>query len=351
MSYFLDFELPAELIATHPSPHRDEDRFMVFEQGQLHHESFKNISCFLSEGDLIIFNNSKVFKARLNIISRKSNLTSELLLLDQENEYTWTAMIKKARRFKVGDSFELVDGTEVQTVEILEDGLRRLRFAKPFSALDADKLGQVPLPPYIIDERKKRGEDLYTSEDEERYQTIFAKNYGSVAAPTASLRFSDEVINNLKSKGISFDEVTLHVGMGTFKPMDKDPDDFAMHHEKFSISAQTIKHVLEVKKNGGRIIAAGTTVCRVLESIDWSNPPQVDTHGSTNIFIKPGYKFQVIDALITNFHLPQSTLLLLVQAFIGIQNTKYIYEEALAKDYRFFSYGDGMLLLPEKTSL
>ncbi|MGL4388011.1 MAG: tRNA preQ1(34) S-adenosylmethionine ribosyltransferase-isomerase QueA [Brevinema sp.] len=347
LSYFLDFFLPPELIATHPSPTRDHDRMMIYNNKKMYHKSFKNISDYLSAGDLIIFNNSKVFKARLDIVSQKSEVNSELLLLDQENSNTWTAMIKKARRFKKGDFFSLLDGTKVKVEDILEDGIRRIVFERAFFAEDADKIGQVPLPPYIIDERKKRGEILYTSEDEERYQTIFAKYYGSVAAPTASLRFSEEVILNLKQKGVLFDEVTLHVGMGTFKPMDKDPNEFQMHREKFFISHNTIKHILEVKKNKGRIIAAGTTVCRVLESINWKDLPNHDIDGSTNIFIKPGYEFQAIDALITNFHLPHSTLLLLVQAFIGIEPTKKLYEEALAQKYRFFSYGDGMLLFPK----
>ncbi|MGL4560895.1 MAG: tRNA preQ1(34) S-adenosylmethionine ribosyltransferase-isomerase QueA [Brevinema sp.] len=347
MNYFIDFDLPDELIATKPSLTRDGDRMIIYDTKQIIHESFKNIINYVRKDDLIIFNNSKVFKARLDIVSKKSGIVSEMLLIAQENQSTWTAMLKKARRFKVGDEFSLVDGTMVRVDSVLEDGLRRLVFDREFSAQDADLLGQIPLPPYIIDERKKRGEQLYTKDDEQRYQTIFAKYYGSVAAPTASLRFSPEMIDLLTQQGVAFDEVTLHVGIGTFKPMDKDPDEFQIHSEDFFISKETIDHILTVKKNKGRIIAAGTTVCRVLESISWDSLPDVDIERSTNIFIKPGYEFQIIDGLITNFHLPHSTLLLLVQAFIGIDNTKMIYEKAIADKYRFFSYGDGMLLFKD----
>lgn len=339
MKYFLDFHLPDELIATMPTAERDGDKMMVFDTQKLFHEKFSNISHFFRSGDVIVFNNSKVFKARLDIFSIKSDTVSELLLIEQKNNNTWLAMIKKARRFKIGDSFKIIDGTIAQVVDILEDGLRKIVFERDFYPEDADKLGHIPLPPYIIDERKKRGEELYTDQDNDRYQTIFAKYYGSVAAPTASLRFSDSIISELKNKGVLFEEVTLHVGIGTFKPMDTDPDNFKIHHEKISISQKTIDRIIAAKKNNSRIIAAGTTVCRVLESIE-----DKAFDGWTDIFIKPGYQFKMIDGLITNFHLPYSTLLLLVQSFIGIENTEFLYQEALAHKYRFFSYGDGMLL-------
>lgn len=339
MKYFLDFDLPASLIATHPSLERDGDRMIVFEDNHLTHEEFTNIEYHLKEGDIIVFNNSKVFKARLEIFSLKKDLTSELLLINQESAIIWQVMIKKAKRFKVGESFQLANGLQAKVIEILEDGLRRIEFNKPFSPHDADLIGQVPLPPYIIDERKKRGEELYSKEDEERYQTLFAKYYGSVAAPTASLRFSQEIIQKLKNKGVQFEEITLHVGLGTFKPMDVSPDEYNIHKEYICVKQDLIDRLLIAKKEGRRIIAAGTTVCRALES---AKDKAFD--GWTDIFIKPGYEFVVIDGLITNFHLPHSTLLLLVQAFIGIENTKVIYTEALEKKYRFFSYGDGMIL-------
>ena len=339
MEYFLDFDLPEELIATHPSIKRDGDRMIIFQDNQVSHEHFTHIKNYLKKDDIIVFNNSKVFKARLDIFAINREVQSELLLIRQESAIIWVAMIKKARRFKVGDSFILSNGLKVKVLDILEDGLRRLEFERSFSPKDAEDIGRIPLPPYIIDERKKRGEDLYTKEDETRYQTLFAKYYGSVAAPTASLRFSEEVLKELKDFGIQFEEITLHVGLGTFKPMDVSPDEYEIHKEYISVEQDTIERLLKAKKDGRRIIAAGTTVCRALESAQ-----DKAYEGWTNIFIKPGYEFSLIDALITNFHLPNSTLLLLVQAFIGIENTKKIYKEALKEKYRFFSYGDGMIL-------
>ena len=339
MKYFLDFDLPEQLIATSPSLTRDGDKMMIFQEGQLTHEQFININNYLKDDDIIVFNNSKVFKARLTISALKNDFQSELLLINQENATIWTAMIKKAKRFKIGDSFCLSNGIKAKVIEVLEDGLRRIEFENNFSPIDADIIGQIPLPPYIIEERKKRGEVLYSSTDEERYQTLFAKYYGSVAAPTASLRFSKEMIDKLTTRGISLKEITLHVGPGTFKPMTGDPDDYQIHKEFVTVDADLINFLKQAKKQGRRIIAAGTTVCRALESADDNG-----FNGWTDIFIKPGYQFKFVDGLITNFHLPQSTLLLLVQAFIGIDNTKKIYNEALVEKYRFFSYGDGMLL-------
>ncbi len=342
VKYFLDFDLPKNLIATQPSPNREQDRMIIFQDDQITHDDFVNISQYLKEGDIIVVNNSKVFKARLDIKAIDKDFESELLLINQEDPKTWTAMIKKAKRFKTG--IQLKNGLKAQIVDILDDGLRRIVFEKNFSPADADSIGQIPLPPYIIDERKKRGEDTYTSNDDERYQTLFAKYYGSVAAPTASLRFSEQIIQELTQKGVIFKEITLHVGIGTFKPMDTDPDKFEIHKEYISVSKQTMDEINIAKKNGQRIIAAGTTVCRALESVG-TNSFEGDWEGWTDIFIKPGYEFKVIDGLFTNFHLPHSTLLLLVQAFIGIPQTQKIYLDALEKQYRFFSYGDGMLLL------
>ncbi|MGL4366896.1 MAG: tRNA preQ1(34) S-adenosylmethionine ribosyltransferase-isomerase QueA [Brevinemataceae bacterium] len=339
MKYFLDFNLPESLIATVPSKSRDGDRMIYYQDGQLEHDLFVNIAGYVNPGDLIIFNNSKVLKARLKIISAKNGFISELLLVLQQDLYTWSAMIKKAKRFKLGDTLVLENGTKGVITDILEDGLRIIRFDIPLSPEYLDQIGQIPLPPYIIEERKKRGQTLYSQDDEERYQTLFAKYYGSVAAPTASLRFSERVISELKDKGVHFEEITLHVGIGTFKPMDKDPELFEIHRERIEVSQNTIERIKQTKKQGGRVIAAGTTVCRALESAGFDSK-----NDWTDIFIKPSYEFQIVDGLITNFHLPYSTLLLLVQAFIGIEQTKQIYMEALDKKYRFFSYGDGMIL-------
>lgn len=340
MKYFLDFNLPERLIATVPSLTRDGDKMMIFQKNQLTHEQFVNINSYLRKDDIIVFNNSKVFKARLTISALQKEIKSELLLINQESSTIWTAMIKKAKRFKLGEYFSLSNGVKAKVIEILEDGLRRIEFDESFSPIDAENIGQIPLPPYIIEERKKRGELLYSSSDEERYQTLFAKYYGSVAAPTASLRFSTDIIRQLTIQGITLKEITLHVGPGTFKPMTCDPDEYQIHKEFVTVTPDLMAYLIQAKKQGRRIIAAGTTVCRALES---ANENGFDAW--TDIFIKPGYEFKMIDGLITNFHLPQSTLLLLVQAFIGVENTKQIYKEALLYNYRFFSYGDGMLLL------
>lgn len=336
----MDFDLPEDLIATSPTPERDGDRLMLINRNKLHHHMFTELPLFLNEGDVLVVNNSKVFKARLLIRLVRSGLESEMLLIEAENPYTWTAMLKKARRFKKGDPIIVANCARAEVVEVLDDGLRRIRFEEPFSAEKADQIGLVPLPPYIIEQRKKRSEVLYSFQDEERYQTLFAKYYGSVAAPTASLRFSPQILESLKNKGVQIAELTLHVGLGTFKLMDQPPEKFKMHKEKISVPDETIQLCLHAKNKKKRVIAAGTTVCRALEAAG-----NRAFCGETDIFIKPGYQFGMIDGLITNFHLPQSTLLLLVQAFAGIDNIRYAYAEAILKQYRFFSYGDGMLIL------
>lgn len=340
MEYFLDFDLPENLIATTPAPERDGDRLMVLSSNNLEHRMFTELQLFLNEGDILVVNNSKVFKARLFIRSVRSGLESEMMLIEAESPYTWTAMLKKARRFKKGDKIIIADCARAEIQEILDDGLRRIRFEKPFTPEKADQIGWVPLPPYIIEQRKKRSEELYSFQDEERYQTLFAKYYGSVAAPTASLRFSPKILESLKNKGVEVAELTLHVGLGTFKPMDQPPENFKMHKEKISVPDETIQLCLQAKNKKKRVIAAGTTVCRALETA-----VNKAFYGETDIFIKPGYQFRMTDGLITNFHLPQSTLLLLVQAFGGIDNIRRAYAEAVLQQYRFFSYGDGMLIL------
>ncbi|SFB71511.1 S-adenosylmethionine:tRNA ribosyltransferase-isomerase [Brevinema andersonii] len=340
MEYFLDFDLPENLIATSPAPERDGDRLMLINHNKLNHYMFTELPLFLNEGDVLVVNNSKVFKARLSIRLVRSDLESEMLLIEAENPYTWTAMLKKARRFKKGDLIIVANCVRAKVMEVLDSGLRRIRFEEPFSAERADQIGLVPLPPYIIEQRKKRSEVLYSFQDEERYQTLFAKYYGSVAAPTASLRFSQKILESLKNKGVQVAELTLHVGLGTFKPMDQLPENFKMHKEKISVPYETIQLCLQAKNKKKRVIAAGTTVCRALEASG-----NKAFCGETDIFIKPGYQFRMIDGLITNFHLPQSTLLLLVQAFAGIDNIRHAYAEAILQQYRFFSYGDGMLIL------
>ncbi|MGL5255153.1 MAG: tRNA preQ1(34) S-adenosylmethionine ribosyltransferase-isomerase QueA [Brevinema sp.] len=342
MSYFLDFDLPSELIAAQPSAKRGDDRIMILQNGQITHSHFEESLSHINKGDLIVFNNTKVFKARLFFTSAKSGLESELLLIERLGPNIWSAMIKKARRLKEGDII-IFSHRRASIGKTMEDGLREVIFDEEFSPADADRIGQIPLPPYIIEERRRRHQELYSSSDEERYQTLFARLYGSVAAPTASLRFTREILSSLTSRGVLTTEITLHVGIGTFKPMDSHPDDFKIHSEKAEISEETAAIIKETKARGGRVIAAGTTVCRTLEAFEGKA-----NRGYAEIFIKPGYQFKVTDGLITNFHLPHSTLLLLVQAFAGVDFTRQAYIEALEHKYQFFSYGDGMLILADK---
>ena len=340
MSYFLDFDLPSDLIAAQPSARRGDDRMMILQNNTISHSTFEQALSLINEGDLIVFNNTKVFKARLFFTSVKSGMESELLLIDRLSPNTWTAMVKKARRLKEGDRIQFAHrGASVG--KTLDDGLRTIIFDDDFSPADADRMGEIPLPPYIIEERRRRHQPLYTPSDDERYQTLFARLYGSVAAPTASLRFTHEILASLKERGVLTAEVTLHVGIGTFKPMDVHPDEFKIHSEKAEIPEETAQIIAQTKARGGRVIAAGTTVCRTLEAFEGKAQ-----RGYAEIFIKPGYQFKVINGLITNFHLPHSTLLLLVQAFAGTDLTRQAYHEALENRYQFFSYGDGMLVLP-----
>lgn len=338
MEYFLDFDLPSSLIAVSPSEKRGDDRILVLKNGALVHTSFEDSLLHLKKGDLLVFNNSKVFKARLSFASQEKE--GELLLIERLSPNTWTAMVKKARRYPEGTVLHF-GALSAVVGKSLEEGLRGIIFDHPFSHEDADAIGQVPLPPYIIRQRKKQAVSSYTKADEERYQTVFAKRYGSVAAPTASLRFTPKIIEDLQKRGVIITEITLHVGIGTFKPMDCKPEHFLIHSEYAHISQESANLIAQVKKDGGRIVAAGTTACRALEA---SGGKAFD--GRVDIFIKPPYVFKTVDALITNFHLPQSTLLLLVQALAGIEQTKKAYLEAIAKQYKFFSYGDGMFILP-----
>lgn len=338
MDYFLDFELPNELIAAEPSPERGGDRMMLLRGGEISHHDFSEILSFLNPGDLLVFNNSKVLKARL-FFTTESGRSSELLLVERRGPALWTALIKKARKLKTGEPL-FMGGYRALMGDFVEDGMREILFDAPFGPEDAEIIGAVPLPPYILGERKRRNLPLLTDADAERYQTVFAKYYGSVAAPTASLRFTRESLAALKARGVHTAEVTLHVGMGTFKPMDCPPDQFRIHSEEAEVPPETAEALAQTKAKGGRVIAAGTTACRALESSQGKA-----FRGKADIFIKPGYRFTSVDGLITNFHLPHSTLLLLVQALAGVDPIRKAYAEALAQKYRFFSYGDGMLII------
>lgn len=336
---FLDFSLPDDLIATVPSQDRGDDRLLVCDGASLSDDHFSQFPSYLREGDLLVFNNSRVFRAALDLFTEDQSYISEILLIQQQSDHMWIVMLKKSRRFPLGTRFFLENGQSLEIFDVVEGGYRLVKFSKPFSPLDANIIGRVPIPPYIVRERRKREQVVADDIDFERYQTVFAKFNGSVAAPTASLRFSSAMMESLCNKGISLAELTLHIGPGTFKLMDDDPNDFVIHKEFVKISKELVNQIQQTKSRGSRVIAVGTTVCRALESCEGKV-----FEGWADIFIKPGYEFKIVDALLTNFHLPRSTLLLLVQAFIGISNTKNIYKHALKKKYRFYSYGDGMFL-------
>ena len=338
------YDLPQELIAQHPSEQRDHSRLMRLsrETGETAHHHFFELPGLLREGDLLVMNDSRVLPARLFGVNANGS-TNEFLLLKQLSPNVWETITKPGKRAKEGARFTFGDGMMTgEVTEVREDGNRVVRFecdGEFFSVLD--RLGQMPLPPYITEKL----------EDKERYQTVYARELGSAAAPTAGLHFTPELIDELESRGVRHAFVTLHVGLGTFRPVKEDEiTDHKMHSEHFELPAETAALINETKAKGGRVISVGTTSCRTLEACaglqnyDGSSP-LAPCDGWTDIFIYPGYKFRVIDGLITNFHLPESTLIMLVSAFAGYEHTMAAYREAVAERYRFFSFGDAMLLL------
>lgn len=329
MSSFLSdyqFELPPELIATHPLPHREESRMLVLHRktGLIEHRLFKDLSDYISADDLLVLNDSKVIPARLYDPSG----AIEVLLIQKQDECHWIAMVKPGRKMRVGKTVILGD-TEVTVQEILPDGTRLLSFNRP---PDLERWGHMPIPPYF-----KRSA---TAEDRLRYQTVFAQEPGSVAAPTAGLHFTKEILNQFQHLF-----VTLHVGPGTFLPVKNDDlVDHQMHCEHYNIEEAVAERLNQhITSRRGRIVAVGTTTGRVLESL--APGKIIAERNSTSIFIRPPYQFQKVDALLTNFHLPGSTLLMLVSALAGREKILETYRLAVAEKYRFFSYGDCMLIL------
>lgn len=322
-----DYILPPERIAQEPIKPRDHSRLLIVnrETGTLEHRHFYEIPEFLKPGDLLIVNDSKVFKARLETAEG-----IEIFLL-RPDENGWITLAKPGRKLSVGSTISFSDGSTARTIEKREDGTVVIDFQKTPSEVFAlaDAIGQVPTPPYV----EKPPEDSVTT-----YQTVYAKETGSVAAPTAGFHFTPELIEKLKSQGIRFASVTLHVGLGTFRPMKTETlEEHEMHEEWIDVPKETRELIEETKKNGGRVIAVGTTTVRALESgID---------QGFTKLFITPGYRFQNVDAMITNFHLPKSTLLVLVSTFAGRELIRKAYEEAIKDNYRFYSFGDAMLIV------
>ena len=319
-----DYELDESCIATHPANPRDSSKLLEF-SGTIQDKIFSDLPSMLGEGDVIVFNNSKVIPARLFTDSGIE------ILLHQFTGATWKCFAKPARKLKIGQFYKISDVLEFEVQEKLEDGQLVLSFnltGDDFFA-EIERVGHMPLPPYI-----KRADAV---QDKKTYQTIYAKHEGSVAAPTAGLHFTEAVFENLKHRGVETAEVTLHVGAGTFQPIKTDDiSEHKMHSESFYVSAEAAAKI----KNAKRVIAVGTTSMRVLESMESLQ----ECSGETDIFISPGYKFKHVDALITNFHLPKSSLLVLVSAFIGTQNMKRVYDHAINNDYRFYSYGDACFL-------
>ncbi len=334
------YNLPEELIAQTPIEPRNASRMMVVDRnsGEVSHDHFYNLCKYLKKGDLLVMNDSRVLPARLYGEKIENHTFIEFLLLEQKGDKLWEIICKPGKKAKVGTKFSFGDGRLIATVkEVKDDGNRIVQFeckGNFFTALE--DVGQMPLPPYITEKLQ----------DKERYQTVYSKELGSSAAPTAGLHFTKEQIAQLQDMGINVAYVTLHVGLGTFRPVKEDDIlDHKMHSEHYHLSQETADLINSTKQNGGRVIAVGTTTCRTLESVATFYDELAEHDGYTDIFIYPGYKFKVLDGLITNFHLPESTLIMLVSAFMGYEHTMNAYKVAVEQKYRFFSFGDCMLIL------
>ena len=335
-----NYNLPQELIAQVPIKNRDESRLMVLDKKNktIEHKIFKDIINYLKPGDCLVRNNTKVIPARLYGIKEGTGINVEFLLLNRiEGDY-WEVMVRPGRRLKEGTKVIFGNGIlQAEILEIMNGGNRKVKFTYEgiFNEI-LDKIGLMPLPPYIHEKLKEK----------DRYQTVYAKYEGSAAAPTAGLHFTNELLEEIRQKGIDIANVTLHVGIGTFRPVKEEHvEEHAMHTEHFYIKQEDVEKINKAKKEGHRIIAVGTTSCRVLESIADENGYVKPIEADTGIFIYPGYKFKCIDGLITNFHLPESTLIMLVSALAGKDYIMHAYEEAVKEKYRFFSFGDAMAIL------
>ena len=333
------YDLPEELIAQHPVEPRDSSRLMTVDRktGEIAHKHFYDILDELHDGDCLILNNTRVLPARLFGIKKDTGAKVEFLLLTNKGDDTWECIVGPGKRAKPGTQFSFADGLlECEVKEVLDGGNRLVKFFYEGNFYNVlDQIGQMPLPPYIT-ERLENGE---------RYQTVYSKELGSAAAPTAGLHFTEELMKKLEAKGVRIGYVTLHVGLGTFRPVkEEDISLHLMHSEHYWLSKETAELINETKNNGGRVIAVGTTSCRTLESVGTFKGKIEESEGWTDIFIYPGYEFKCIDALITNFHLPESTLIMLVSAFCGYENTMNFYKTAVDEKYRFFSFGDAVFL-------
>ena len=331
-----DYFLPEELIAQEPLENRSSSRLLTLIKGEINHRHFYNITDYLKKGDCLVLNNTRVLPARLYGVKKDTGAAIEFLLLKRIDMYCWEVILKPGRRAKQGAKFVFGDILEAEILEVLDNGNRIVKFSFDgvFEEI-LDTLGEMPLPPYIT---KKL-------EDRERYQTVYSKEVGSAAAPTAGLHFTDELLEKIREMGVKVVFVTLHVGLGTFRPVKAEKiEEHEMHSEYYTISEEAANIINATKKEGGRVVAVGTTSVRTLESAAEDSGFVPAKSDDTSIFIYPGYKFKVVDALITNFHLPKSTLIMLVSAFAGKENVLKAYDEAVKEKYRFFSFGDAMYL-------
>ena len=337
------YDLPEELIAQFPSAERDMCRLMVLdrETGRVEHKVFRDIIDYLNPEDMLVVNSSKVIPARLLGTTEKTGAPMELLLLRMLDSGEWETLVRPGKKAKLGASFTFGGILRATVTDIVEGGNRVVKFdydtekyKTVYEVLDA--IGNMPLPPYITKKLENKSD----------YQTVYAKEEGSAAAPTAGLHFTDELLERIKAKGVGYGEVTLHVGLGTFRPVKVDKiEDHLMHGEYFHITDEVAEEINRRRERGGRIIAVGTTSSRVLESVSTPDGKVHAIDGETSIFIYPGYKFKAVDALITNFHLPESTLIMLVSALAGKERVMNAYKEAVEERYRFFSFGDAMLIV------
>ncbi|MBQ8979599.1 MAG: tRNA preQ1(34) S-adenosylmethionine ribosyltransferase-isomerase QueA [Oscillospiraceae bacterium] len=332
------YDLPEELIAQKPLEPRNSSRLLSVsrETGDIVHSRFYDLGKFLRKGDLLVLNDSRVLPARLYGKKEETGSFIEFLLLRQVEMDTWEILCRPGKKAKVGSRFVFGDGKlSAEITDIVDDGNRIARFEYEGNFYEVlDEIGQMPLPPYITEKL----------ENKERYQTVYSHETGSAAAPTAGLHFTEEQLDELRAEGIETAFVTLHVGLGTFRPVKEDRiADHLMHTESYYMPRETAQAIRRTRERGGRVIAVGTTSCRTLESIGF--PEDRSYSGDTSIFIYPGYEFKVIDGLITNFHLPESTLIMLVSAFLGYEKTMLAYKTAVDERYRFFSFGDAMLIV------
>ena len=337
-----DYSLPEKLVAQYPASQRDKSRLMIInrETEDIVHRSFSDVVDYLSKDDLLVINNTKVIPARLIGIKKSTGARIEILLVRDLGNNIWNVLARPSKRLKIGTIINCDKNLSAEVIEKDEDGVVRIKFSFTGDFMEIiSKIGKVPLPPYI----KRTSIKSY---DAERYQTVYAKEAGSVAAPTAGLHFTKKLLDKIKEKGIQIAEVTLHVSIGTFKPVtETEIEKHRMQSEYYEITKETFSTVKKAIQKQKRIIAVGTTAMRVLESVDFgANDPKKDISAWTDIFIYPGYKFKVVNAIITNFHLPKSTLLILIHTFAGRKLITKAYNEAIKKEYRFYSYGDVMFV-------